>query len=306
MTDFASIFNCNYPIAAMAMNKVSDLNLAIAVRRAGAFPSLSIYNYFRSPTTISAFALKEDLDKYAEVCGDACILVSIGVDQLLDDSIFKVVHDSRVSAIELILDTSFEANSVGLARDLERNRRVALLQENKTLVFVKAIHLGDIEVIPKINGISLKGPDGAGRGNDQGITLSELFDQVKEKFPHLKIIVAGGIGTPAQVKEYMDRGAFGVGVGTLFAAAEESKVAYETKLKMVSASSADIKKLSAGAQQNALVFKEIGDDNFNNTRGLMAGVQGTAMGHVFAGKSIEYVTGIRPVEKIVQDLVKDL
>lgn len=306
MTTFADTFNCNYPIAAMAMNKVSDLKLAVAVRKAGAFPSLSVYNYFVSPTVISADLLKADLDAYKEQCGDYSILVSIGVDQLLDDSIFDALYSTRLNAIELILDTPFESNGSGEARNNERDKRIKMLQGNGTLVFVKTIQLGDIAEVSVIDGITLKGPDGAGRGNADGITLSELFDQVKATYPNLKIIVAGGIGNSSQVKEYIDRGAFAVGIGTLFAAAQESKVSHETKLKMVSAGANDIKKLSGGAQQNALVFKELTNDTFNNTQGLMAGVKSPAIGHVFAGKSIEYITEIKPANQIVQELIKDL
>ena len=39
-----NLLGSKYPIIAMAMNKVSDVNLAIAVRKAGAIPSLSVFN----------------------------------------------------------------------------------------------------------------------------------------------------------------------------------------------------------------------------------------------------------------------
>ena len=303
MTNFADTFKCNYPIAAMAMNKVSDLKLAVAVRRAGGLPSLSIYNYYTAPEVVSAELLKADLEGYIQECGDACILMSTGVDQLLNDEIFDLLIKNQIAAIELILDTKYESR-LSKDRDKKRDMRVAQLRESGTLVFVKA--LGHEDIIPGIDGAVIKGPDGAGRGNEVGTTLRELFDQFKAQYPTIKIIVAGGIGTAAQVKEYIDSGAFAVGIGTLFAASQESKVSHETKLKMVSAGANDIKKLSNGAVQNALVFKEVEHDNFNNTRGLMAGIKNPESGHIFAGKGIEHVTGIKPVEQIVQELIKDL
>lgn len=308
MTNFTDTFNCNYPIAAMAMNKVSDLKLAVAVRKAGAFPSLSIYNYFISPTKISEKLLQQDLESYKEQCGDSCILLSIGVTQLLNDRLFDAVYNSKVSAIELILETVDESKSEDELRVDERNKRISLLRNNGTLVFVKTINLDDI--IDGIDGITLKGPNGAGRGNTQGISLSELFDQVKANYPDLKVIVAGGIGTSAQVKEYMDRGAWACGIGTLFAATEESRVNHETKLKMVEATSQDIQQLAVSTvetmAQNALVFSATANDNFNNTRGLMAGVQSPKSGHIFAGHSVDLITSIVPVQTVVDSLAKDL
>jgi NAD(P)H-dependent flavin oxidoreductase YrpB (nitropropane dioxygenase family) len=303
MTTFTDTFNCSYPIASMAMNKVSDLNLAVAVRKAGALPSLSVFNYFISQKEISAKLLQDDLNSYKEQTGDCSILISTGVDQLLDNSLFEVILNSKVKAIELILDTLNE-NKKTEERFVERNKRIAMLRRNGTLVFVKAIQFDDI--IDGIDGIALKGPDGAGRGNTQGTTLSELFDYARSNFPNLKVIVAGGIGTSAQVKEYMDRGAFGVGIGTLFAACQESKISHETKLKMVEASASDIKKLTNGAKQNALIFKELEQDMYNNTRGLMTGIGNPNLGHVFAGTSIEHVTDVKPAEQVVQELAKDL
>ena len=41
-------FNSKHPIIAMPMNGVSTVDLAIAVTRAGAVPSLSIFNYYES------------------------------------------------------------------------------------------------------------------------------------------------------------------------------------------------------------------------------------------------------------------
>jgi NAD(P)H-dependent flavin oxidoreductase YrpB (nitropropane dioxygenase family) len=175
-------------------------------------------------------------------------------------------------------------------------------------VFTKTIAESDI--LDNIDGIILKGPDGAGRGNTQGISLLELFDSIHAQYPNLLIIPAGGIGTHEHVKAYMDRGAFAVGVGTLIAATQESRVSHETKLKMVESTSKDIKQLANGSvdtfAQNALVFKQVEGDNFNNTRGLMAGVRSPTVGHIFVGTGIDNVTEILPVKTVIENLIKSL
>lgn len=304
MKSFVETVQCQYPIVAMAMNKVSDLALALAVRRAGGLPSLSIFNYYVSPEYIDRALLEHDLIAYRQVVGDCDILISTSVSALISLGLTELLTRFKVAAVELILDDDISTR----ADNTTVQDEIAQLQAGGVLVFTKTITLDDI--IPNIDGIVLKGPDGAGRGNTSGISLVELFDTVHAEYPDLLIIPAGGISTAAHVKQYMDRGAWACGIGTLFAAAEESRVSRETKLKMVESTSQDISQLNNGTvdtfAQNALVFSRVEGDNFNNTRGLMAGVRSAQHGHIFAGRGIDAVTAIVPVQTIISNLTKDL
>jgi len=281
----------------MAMNKVSDVNLAIAVSKAGAIPSLSIFNYFTGPDYIDDNLLRSALVRYKLATGDCNILLSVSVSELIDKRFQKVIVEEQVGLIELIPD-SYGETPLSQFRNDQLALAIDEVRSNGALVFVKVLSVE--HVIDDIDGVILKGNDGAGRGTNN---LEILFEKVRNKFPNLPIIVSGGIGTSAQVKSFLDKGAVAVGIGTLFAASVESSVSYETKLKMVEASSENITQLSTGATQNALVFSSTLNDNYNNTKGLLAGIKNPESGHIFAGKGINDITEILPVDSIVQRLV---
>lgn len=295
-----NLLGSKYPIIAMAMNKVSDVNLAIAVSKAGAIPSLSIFNYFTGPDYIDDNRLRSALARYKLATGDCNILLSVSVSELIDKRFQKVIVEEQVGLIELIPD-SYGETPLSQFRNDQLALAIDEVRSNGALVFVKVLTLED--VIDDIDGVILKGNDGAGRGTNN---LEILFEKVRNKFIDLPIIVSGGIGTSAQVKSFIDRGALAIGIGTLFAASLESRVSYETKLKMVQATADSITKLGTGAVQNALVFSSTSNDSFNNTKGLIAGIQSPESGHIFAGTSVKHITDILPVDEIIQNLVKDL
>ena len=295
-----NLLGSKYPIIAMAMNKVSDVNLAIAVRKAGAIPSLSIFNYFSAVDHISDSILRSALCRYKSATGDCNILLSISEAELIDKRFQKVIIEEQVRLIELIPNSLDEAPFSQFHRD-QLTLAIDEIRSNGTLVFVKVLAIED--VMDDIDGVILKGSEGAGRGTTN---LEILFEKVRNKFIDLPIIVSGGIGTSAQVKWFIDNGALAVGIGTLFAASLESRVSYETKLKMVEATADSITKLGTGAVQNALIFSSTENDSFNNTKGLIAGIKSPNTGHVFVGTGVDQITGILPVEEIIQNLVKEL
>lgn len=342
---FTEIFNCRYPIAVMAMNKVSDLALACAVRRAGALPSLSIFNYLiaviedqlKVQSILNYEDLNNDLYGYQQEFGDCNILLSLNLLSLADDKIFEMLLKYKVKAVEVIKDDKDFDNEA-----LEKlPNAIQSLRSNGSLLFRKAIvplHIGrqgnprfaasavgvppppppppalggtDLWSKLRLHGFIIKGPDGAGRGSTDGTTLEEACSIIKSRFPDKPFIASGGIGTSEQVLWHMSNGAFAVGVGTMLAACRESKISEATKLKMIAASSADLSKLSTGSHtetaQNALVFSsDIKEKNMNNTRGLIEGIKDPSRGHVFAGKAIDQITEILPAADIIQRLAKDL
>lgn len=284
-----------YPIVAMAMNQVSDINLAIAVRKAGAIPSLSIFNYAENPARIVS-----DLEQYYEEFGDYKILLSLTVFQLVSPRLLNLVTRHKVEFIELIPDfrDEFPDHSVDNAI---RNNIIESLSKSGIKIYVKRNR--DVDIPPHVAGIIVKGKEGAGRGLE---STEILFNQFLKKYPHLELIVSGGIGTPEQVKYYMDHGATAIGVGTIIAASEECRISHETKLKMVNATSKDIKRFNNGADQSAIIFKELEKDNFNHTEGLAQGIKNPEVGHVFVGTSIDYINGIKPVADIINMLAERL
>jgi len=296
MKKFTEILGSQYPIIAMAMNQVSDLNLAKAVRAAGAIPSLSIFNYEDSGIT----SLITDLDDYRETFGDLKILLSLGESEITNTDILNLIIDNKIEFIELIPDGHAEPQ-YNEENTKKTAQAVQLLYKNNIKIFVKC--LGFLNVMPGITGVILKGKEGAGRGT---WSLHGLFDAIKTKHPNLDIVVSGGIGTADQVKYYMDNGALAIGVGTLLAASEESLVSTATKLKMVNSDLTDIKRFDDAAKQNALIFQKQEIDDFNHTTGLSMGIRTSTEGHIFAGASIQQITEIKPVTDIIQMLVEKL
>jgi enoyl-[acyl-carrier protein] reductase II len=304
---FTEIFNCKYPIAAMAMNRVSDIRLAKAIRSAGGLPSLSIFNYYTGPDTVDIAAFRQDLIDYTTAYPDGNILISVDSVQYSTASFVNLMIEFNIKCVEVIWGDAVGANdeSTGI------NNSAKELKKHGTLTFVKSLGIYDLENLTEVTGVIVKGAEGAGRGHIGGKSLKELVLKVQEKFPNMLIIPAGGIGNSEQVKEYMDMGVFAIGVGTMFAACAESKISLESKLKMVSASSVDLSRLNNGNSgeynQSALVFEKINAPNdFNNTRGLMKGIVDPSSGHIFAGRGIDHITEILPASEVIQRLIKDL
>jgi len=271
----------------MAMNQVSDINLAMAVRKSGGLPSLSIFNYTKK------IEIETDITSYKNEFGDAKLLFSLGIAQLVHKNILDIILSHQIEFIELIPDDSQE---ILLHQDIadQIEPTLKLLRNNGIKIFEKCTT--KTTVYKNIDGLILKSKEGAGRGK---ISLEELFNTHIGKYP---LIVSGGVGTAEQVKHYIDNGAIAVGIGTLLAASKESKLSEQTKLKMVESSSADIKQFSKGVKQNALIFNEVEDDDYNHTLGIKSEVQNPGTGHVFAGKAIDHVNSIQSVSEIINNL----
>ena len=156
------------------------------------------------------------------------------------------------------------------------------------------------------DGFIIKGPDGAGRSAPgDSNSLDTYFANLKNIAPSVAIIPSGGISTSQQVKQWIDKGATAVGIGSVFAASKESPINQAGKEKMISATSNDLKVFDT-VNQLALIFTPSESDGINNTRGLTKGVQTGEVGHVFMGRGVDHITKILSVNDIVQNLIKDL
>lgn len=296
--NFKNYFGTTYPIVSMPMNKVSDLTLAIAVRRAGALPSLSIFNYS------DVALLEQDLIDYKKEFNDTKLLLSISDKELRMQSVCNLIIQHQIEFVEVIQPTQGEGLIQPSLEELQSKTKLEktnleFIRNNNVKVFLKTHNIKNIEYI--VDGLVIKGQEGAGRGTE---SLETLFTDIKKHDPELPIIVCGGIGTAEQVKYYLNNGASAVGIGTLLAVSKECKISNETKLKMIESTSNDIKKFNNGAVQNALIFTEIANDTFNHTQGLEQGIAGTSSGHIFAGTGIDHISEIRPVSDIIDDLIK--
>jgi NAD(P)H-dependent flavin oxidoreductase YrpB (nitropropane dioxygenase family) len=290
--NFKDFFGCNYPIVAAPMNKVSDVDLAVACYHAGIFPSLSIYNY------IEPHGLEKAIETFQSKTGSNKILLSLDSQEFLDKDVQQLILKLKISHLEILGDDNITQSSIWD----EFLRDSKALQKEGVKILLKSLDSNNVS--SELDGVILKSNTGAGRGVEW-IDIDYAFLSIARRYPAVPIIMSGGISRPRDVKKYLNMGCMAVAIGTLLAASEESCVSLETKQQMIKATYENITRLK-NARQNALVFSEITVDDDNNTNALVKGIASPAEGHIFAGKGINEITSIKSVKNIVEDLIKDL
>jgi NAD(P)H-dependent flavin oxidoreductase YrpB (nitropropane dioxygenase family) len=311
------IFRSKYPILEACMNRGSTLELALAVYAAGGYPSLCSWTYNRHFS-----AMQRDLDKFVEQTNSNRIHLSFELDELPDP---KVCHDimksHNVPTMEIIYgytDSPRPQNEFLPNTELALQQLLKPLHDMGVKIFKRIYSPVDEYTMHKhfLDGFCIKGNEAAGFTGF--IPTKELFLQQKQLTPNAILIPYGGVGTAAQVKEYIDLGAEIVAVGTLLAMSAESPIKTETKLAAIQADKEKIKTKNHTFQlgstvverkQNMLEFQPyIGQDDANGTAGLVRGLykKNNKDGHAYLGHSINHVTSILSCTQIIQNLVKCL
>jgi len=270
------------------MNGVSDLTLALACQKAGIVPSLIPYAY----SDFKQFFIA--LSEYKTTQGD--IIVALRLAEVVDARLTDKLMTSGITHIELLEYATSDLT--------EKNINILnKLQVHGIKIVLKILTHLEIESFKDvIDAVTIKGPEAAGR-SEEDIDLITEINHIRNKYPSIKIIVSGGIKNNSDITKYITAGASAVGIGTLFAMSKESSIPQHVKNKLLQASSSDISRLKSGAQQRAIIFTEQSLDDFNNTAGLNIGLQSGSNGHVFMGNAIDFVTEIRSVQEIVDQLM---
>lgn len=289
------VFDCRYPIVCAAMNQVSDAALAIAVHRAGAFASLSMPNYIEHGA-LNVSAYERELQAFQDATGSTNLMLSVGSTLLLHDRVMLPFLRRGFRHVELFHWSSAQED---WPRVLRRARQ--LTDRHGLRVFFK-ISTGHVAAGLDYAAIVLKGPDGAGRSADGSPPLSEAFDACRASLPGCDIVVSGGIGHADQVAEYLNRGAVAVAIGSLFAAARESRVSDEVKSRLVAASAAELQLRGANRLQG-LFAGTVDGDNSNLTRTLATGIRRADQGGIFIGKAVDQINEVLTVQQIVERLM---
>ena len=276
-----SLFNSRYPIICTPMNFVSDARLAIACNRAGIVPSLT-----------GNVNIEEQLEKFRDSCPSGDLIVATEPSRLTPHMV-HLLKKYGVSHMQLLSDPGSD-----------------FILYRKSAVHIKVIHKllkpeNIFNMSKMIDAVDLKSPDAASRVIDTNQTTMDRFLEQKAMNPDMPIIVTGGISTSEQIKMYLDAGAEAVGLGTIFALSEESRIHPDKKLEMIKKSFSDV--ISVGVNRmNAIVFTETQSTTNNNTEGLKLGRDTKDEGLLFAGKALDNITAIESVQTIVDRLTKDL
>ena len=287
-------FNSEHPIVAMPMNGVSYVDLAIVISRAGAVPSLSIFNYYANGR-INLLLIEKELKRFTDATGTSEIILSMHWEHFMAGPIIDLLIKHSISLIELFVRPSDHSAWLDLATHIDKMSLMGFCVMFKTTNRLP---------VSNFDAIVLKGPLAAGRFFGSTESLEHRYKEVKEKIG-AKIIPSGGIGSPEQVKYFMDQDALAIGIGTLFAASEESCVSKDTKQRIIDSTSADIK-LIGPLNCRGLLFSRLEDDDENNSKSLYAGIKGTDTGCIYVGNGIDYIKEIMPVKDIIVWLVKDV
>ncbi|MGE3712359.1 MAG: nitronate monooxygenase [Hyphomicrobiaceae bacterium] len=288
-------FGCRHPILSVAMNRVSDVALAVAIHEAGAFPSISSFNFHRNGVLDFAW-FESELDRFCDLTGSTDVLLSLST------------ADFLTTRIEMLARRGFRFVELFNWYPDERlwsetRARMAFLRRWYDIRTIFKIHRASDAIELDLPTVVFKGNEGAGRTVVDAGSLEENFQRLRQARPDMGIIPSGGISTADEVRHYMNHGALAVGIGTLFAASEESCVSRETKQRMIEAGAADIRRFGR-FNHRGLMFGGVGNDDDNNTRSLVQGIADPAAGSIFVGGGIDRVTAIRPVRDIVAMLVE--
>jgi hypothetical protein len=304
------IFNSAYPIVCLAMNKISEAQLAISISKAGCVPSISSFFYIDDITENideTYGRIDQALDYFRKNTNNAELILSISAEDLLTSNFEKIFFKYNFSHTEVI----FTLDQFKRKEFLEACREKILFYKKFNCKFIlKALSSTVVILFEKayprlIDAYVLKSKDGAGSIVKNSKSLEEELRRCLELYPYLQIIVSGGIDSSDQINEWLTAGACAVGVGTLFALSKESCMSENLKNKLIDTSSDKIEYIET-SRQNALVYSVCENDDINHSKSLKKAVVTGIGGIVFIGKGIDSVTEIMSVEKIVNRLTQNL
>lgn len=305
----SKIFQCQRPILEACMNKGSTLKLALAVHEAGGYPSLCSWTYNKR-----AELLQKDLDLFVKTTGSNRIHISFELGEFDPQIIIDIVKSHRVPTIELIYGDKNTFGSTTNDHDVI-DQLEELLQPIKALgtrVFRRIYDPVDHSSMNShlLDGFCIKGKESAGFSGY--MSVRDLFLKQQQLTPSALLIPYGGVGTAAQVKDYMDLGAEIVAVGTLLALSAESSLSTQTKQQAITARSDNLTEFkhvvgNTERKQTALQFQPyIGPDDQNGTIGLVRGIHGKTHGHVYFGHGIDHVSDILTCKQIISNLTSQI
>lgn len=278
------------------MNQVSDIDLALAIQEAGAFPSISVFNFYKNGQLDLNFYSNE-LSRFKHNSNSG-LLNSITPELFLENSFIEPFFKEGFRHVEV-----YHSKPSKDAIWIDVFNRIKFYEDQydakiifKTLKPIKSI---------QANTVILKGAEAAGRKHIDAKPTKDSFLELKNLRPDLSIIPSGGIYSSSQVKFYIENGALAVGIGSLFAVSKESKVSLEVKKKILESTITDISS-QGSLNLQGLFFNILSDDNDNMSKSLAHGIKNTELGCIFMGHAIDHITEILSVKDIVNKLMYDV
>lgn len=309
----SDLLGIDYPIIIAPMFLVSNVEMLIAGIKAGATAAVPALNYRTTDE------LREAIRTVKKEAGGP-----LGINLIVNKSNFLYKEQLDVICEEKV---DYIITSLGSPEET-----INKAHKNGVKVFCDVTDLKYAKKVEELGADALIAVNKEAGGHAGKLSYKELVPELKKNCS-IPVISAGGIGTGKEMKEFMDIGADGFSMGSIFIASTEAGVTDEYKQACVDYGKDDIvmtTKLSGtpctviktpyvekiGTKQNwleRLLNKNKKLKKWFKALTFMKGMKSlrkAAFGATYktlwcAGPSIEHVNSVRPIKEIIEELVND-
>lgn len=309
---FCKLMGIDYPIIMAPMFLISNTKMVIEALESGITAAIPALNY----RTDKAFrtAIKEIKAKTDK---------PFGINLIVNKSNIKYPAQLK-TCVEMGVD--FIITSLGSPEETIKQCKVKGIK-----VFCDVVDLRFAQKVADLGADAIIAVNAEAGGHAGNITQKELLPLLKSNFD-IPIISAGGVATGRQLKDALELGAEAVSVGTLFIAAEESPVTDDYKNALIKYGAKDVVRTSnlSGTPLtviNTPYVQKVGTEASPLQKMLMKNkrlkkyvkmlityrgmksVERSAFGASYktfyvAGPTIEDIHEIKPLKKIVADMIQ--
>ena len=310
---FCKLLNIEYPIIMAPMFLISNTKMILEALESGITAAIPALNY-RTDEALRE-AIKEIKSKTTK---------PFGINLIVNKSNIKYKKQLE-TCVELGVD--FIITSLGSPEET-----INKCKPKGIKVFCDVVDLKYASKVVSLGADALIAVDAEAGGHAGNISYKELVPLLKKNFK-IPIILAGGVATGRHMKNMLELGAEAVSIGTLFIASDESPVSDEYKNALIQYAAKDIVRTSnlsgtpltvintpyvqkvgikASKLQKILLRHKLlkkYSKMFISYRGMKS-IEKSAFNASYktfwvAGPSIEDIHEIKPVKRIVADLIKE-
>lgn len=309
---FCKLLGIDYPIIMAPMFLVSDNKMVIEALKCGITAAIPALNYRTDEAFRAAISeIKSQTSK------------PFGINLIVNKSNLK--YKAQLETC-VAMEVDFIITSLGSPEETIKRCKPKGIK-----VFCDVVDLKFAKKVADLGADAIIAVNAEAGGHAGNIPMSELIPLLKSNF-NIPIISAGGVATGKQLKTALDLGAEAVSIGTIFIASEESPVSIDYKKAMIQYGAKDIVRTSnlsgtpltvintpyvqkvgteaSGFQKMLLKNKRLKKwaKMLITYRGMKSVEKSTFGGASYktfyvAGPTIEDVHEIKPIRKIVGDII---
>jgi nitronate monooxygenase len=311
-TPFTRLMGIDYPIIMAPMFLVSNTKMVIAALENGITAAIPALNYRTDTEFREAIAtIKKATRK------------PFGINLIVNKSNPRYKTQLQ-TCVDLHVD--FIITSLG-----SPEHTIETCKSKGIKVFCDVVDLTYAKKVEALGADGLIAVNAMAGGHAGNLTADELIPLLKNNCT-LPIISAGGIATGEHLRHVLELGAVAASVGTVFIASEEADVSAEYKQALINYSAGDIVKTTKLSGSALTVINTPYVQKSGTRAGFverlllknkwlkkyvklivalrgMKSIENAAFKTTYktvwcAGPSIDYIKSIRPVKKIIDDLIK--